>query len=629
MFLAVSQSTTALPIERLEIHTITQDWGEPRAGRSVNGNPIKIGGRTFTSGLGTHAASEFHIRLNGAAKSFRTYVGVDDEMGSKGTVRFRVYVDGKLAAETPVMKGGDAARELTADLTGARTLRLIADEGGDHIDSDHADWAEAVIQVIAGREKEISAGIVPEPVIPLAKPDFNRTEIHGPRIVGGTPGRDFLFRIPTSGRRPIRFTAQGLPKGLRLDPEGIVRGRIEKVGEYRVRFTATGPGGRDERTIRIVGGVNKLALTPPMGWNSWNVWGTAVDADKVRAAADGFVKTGLADFGYAFVNIDDAWEAGRNAQGEIQTNSKFPDMVNLADSVHRLGLKIGIYSSPGPKTCGNYEGSYGHEAQDAKTWANWGIDYLKHDWCSYGGFAKDDSRAELMRPYLIMRKALDDSGRDIVYSLCQYGMGDVHTWGNQVGGDLWRTTGDITDTWSSMSGIGFQHNNRSPYARPSGWNDPDMLVVGYLGWGPSIRPTRLTPNEQVTHMTLWSLLAAPLLIGCDLTKLDDLTKSLLMNHDVIEIDQDPLGKAATIKAKDGDREVWARPLWDGTIAVGLFNRGPERAPVRIDWKALGLRGAQPVRDCWSRRDLGMVSNAYETMVPGHGAVLIRIGRMGR
>jgi alpha-galactosidase len=313
----------------------------------------------------------------------------------------------------------------------------------------------------------------------------------------------------------------------------------------------------------------------------------------------------------------------------LQTNDKFPDMANLADYVHRGGLKLGIYSSPGPLTCAGYAGSYNFEAIDAKTWADWGIDYLKHDWCSYGNVAKDGSRAELMRPYLTMREALDGAGRDIVYSLCQYGMGDVHTWGNRVGADLWRTTGDITDTWGSMAGIGFQHNNRSPMAGPSGWNDPDMLVVGYLGWGPSVRPTKLTPNEQVTHMTLWSLLAAPLLIGCDLTKIDDLTASLLMNHDVIEIDQDPLGKAATVKSKDGDLEVWARPLWDGTMAVGFFNRGLERANVKIDWKTLGLKGAQPVRDCWSRKDLGSFASGYGASVPAHGAILIRVGKIGK
>ncbi|MGV3616041.1 MAG: NPCBM/NEW2 domain-containing protein [Fimbriimonas sp.] len=623
--LGQDNSAAAIAIETLDLSVINQDWGEPRKGRSVEGKPLKIGGRTFTSGLGTHAGSSFLIELNGAS-SFTASVGVDDETDGKGSVRFRVYLDGKLVAETTPMKGGGKPQKVDVNLKGAKRMRLVVDDAGDGIDHDHADWAEAVI--VGGKPRGVRDEALLEPVIPLAKPNLNKTELHGPRIVGGTPGRDFLFRIPATGRAPLTYSATGLPEGLTLDAKrGVIKGQIAKAGEYRVKLTVSGPGGKDSRALRIVGGKNKLALTPPMGWNSWNVWGLSVDADKVRAAADAFEKTGLAAHGYNFVNIDDAWEGKRNAQGVLETNEKFPDMRNLSDYVHRNGLKLGIYSSPGPLTCGQYAGSWQHEAIDAKTWAEWGIDYLKHDWCSYGNIAKDGSRAELMRPYFTMREALDAAGRDIVYSLCQYGMGDVHTWGNRVGADLWRTTGDITDTWSSMAGIGFSQANRSPYAGPSGWNDPDMLVVGHLGWGPSVRPSRLTPNEQVTHMTLWSLLAAPLLIGCDLTKIDDLTGSLLMNHDMIEINQDPLGKAAVVKAKDGDLEVWARPLWDGTMAVGLFNRGLERANVKVDWKTLGLKGGQPVRDVWSRKDLGAFASGYGASVPAHGAIFIRVGKI--
>lgn len=614
-------------LETLDLNVVIQGWGEPRKGKSVDNNPLRIGGKTFATGLGTHAESSFLIELNGATR-FRATVGVDDETEGKGSVRFLVYLDGKLKAESPVLRGRAAAHTLDVDLTGAKRMRLVVDDGGDGIDFDHADWAEATL--LGGAPKGVRDAALNEPPIPLAKPNPNRTEIHGARIVGGTPGRDFLYRIAASGRAPLAYAASGLPEGLTLDPKrGVIKGQIAKAGEYRVKLTVSGPGGKDSRELRIVGGRNKLALTPPMGWNSWNVWGLSVDADKVRAAADAFEKTGLASYGYNFINIDDAWEGKRNKDGVLETNEKFPDMRNLSDYVHRNGLKLGIYSSPGPLTCGGYAGSWQHEAIDAKTWAEWGIDYLKHDWCSYGNISRGDTRAELMRPYLVMREALDNSGRDIVYSLCQYGMGDVHTWGNRVGADLWRTTGDITDTWSSMAGIGFSQGNRSPYAGPSGWNDPDMLVVGHLGWGPSVRPSRLTPNEQVTHITLWSLLAAPLLIGCDLTKIDDFTASLLMNHDMIEVNQDPLGKAAVVKQKDGDLEVWARPLWDGTMAVGLFNRSLERTPIKIDWKTLGLKNGQPVRDVWSRKDLGTFASGYGATVPAHGAVFIRVGKIGK
>src|SRR5436853_4679142 len=232
-----------------------------------------------------------------------------------------------------------------------------------------------------------------------------------------------------------------------------------------------------------------------------------MDDPTVRSIADAMASNGMKDAGYLYINIDDTWEAGRDAQGNIQTNRKFPDMKALSDYVHSKGLKLGIYSSPGPKTCAGFEASYKHEQQDANTWAKWGIDYLKHDWCSYGGIEKGRTQEALAKPYKLMGSALDASGRDIVYSLCQYGMGNVWTWGAETGGNLWRTTGDITDTWGSMSGIGFGQNGHEKYAGPGHWNDPDMLVVGRVGWG-NPHPSRLTPNEQITHITLWSLLSA-------------------------------------------------------------------------------------------------------------------------
>jgi alpha-galactosidase len=231
-------------------------------------------------------------------------------------------------------------------------------------------------------------------------------------------------------------------------------------------------------------------------------------------------------------------------------------------------LKLGIYSSPGETTCAGFPASYGHEVQDAKTFGKWGVDYLKYDWCSYDHHAKDRSLPELQKPYIVMQKALDTSSRDIVYSMCQYGDGDVWKWGEEVGGNTWRTTGDIQDTWSSMANIGFAQNGHEKFAGPGHWNDPDMLVVGMVGWGKP-HPSRLTPDEQVTHITLWSLLSAPLLVGCDMSKLDSFTTSLLTNDEVLAVDQDPLGKPAGRRATD--YEVWARPLSDGTVAKKVSN----------------------------------------------------------
>lgn len=356
------------------------------------------------------------------------------------------------------------------------------------------------------------------------------------------------------------------------------------------------------------------------------------------AAADWMVKSGLAAHGYQYINIDDAWEGDRDATGEIETNKKFPDMKALADYVHAKGLKFGIYSSPGPKTCAGYTGSVDHEQQDANTYAAWGVDYLKYDWCSYSQIAKDASLGELQKPYRAMRAALDAlplrdalpgrdaCGRDIVFSLCQYGMGEVWKWGADVGGNLWRTTGDIGDTWNSMSRIGFDQQGKDAYAGPGHWNDPDMLVVGNVGWGPNIRPTVLKPNEQITQITLWCILAAPLLLGCDLARLDPFTLALLTNDEVLDVNQDPLGAQGTRRAQTAWSEVWAKPLSDGTHAVALFNKGPIRADVRVLWRDLGLSGRQRVRDLWRQQDLDPAEDAFTASIPGHGAVLVRIGR---
>jgi alpha-galactosidase len=376
-----------------------------------------------------------------------------------------------------------------------------------------------------------------------------------------------------------------------------------------------------------VGGQHKLALTPPMGWNSWNCWAGAVSDKRVREAADAMVGSGLAARGFQYVNIDDCWEDKRAADGEIRSNANFPDMKALADYVHSKGLKLGIYSSPGPKTCAGFVASWKHEQQDANTYAKWGVDYLKYDWCSYGELVHNPDREALIKPYRVMRAALDNCNRDILFSFCQYGMGDVWTWGAETGGNCWRTTGDIGDVWDSMAGIGFSQAGHERYAGPGHWNDPDMLVVGKVGWGPSLHKTHLKPNAQMTHISLWCLLAAPLLIGCDMTQMDDFTLALLTNSEVLAVNQDPLGKQAApvLRVKDKS-EVWARPLADGTMAVGLFNRGKEATSIKVTWADLKLSGPQAVRDLWMRKDLGSLADGYEATVPPRGVVLLKVGQ---
>ena len=464
--------------------------------------------------------------------------------------------------------------------------------------------------------------------------------IHGPKVFGVRPGNPFLYTIPATGERPITFDVENLPAGLTVDrSSGMVTGSISRRGEYPVVLKASNARGEAVKPFRIVVG-GRIALTPPLGWNSWNCFGCAVDEKSVRAAADAMVRSGLRDYGWSYINIDDCWEIQpgsadpalggelRDAEGRIRTNKKFPDMKALSEYVHSLGLKFGIYSSPGPLTCAGYAATYQYELQDARQYAEWGVDYLKYDWCSYGQLAKDQSIQELQKPYRIMRAALDSVRRDIVYSLCQYGMGAVWEWGADVGGNSWRTTGDITDTWESMSSIGFSQAGHEPYAGPGHWNDPDMLVVGYVGWGPNLHPSRLTPEEQRTHITLWALLASPLLIGCDMARLDDFTLGLLTNAEVLDMHQDPLGRQAARISQTGSLEVWARELENGSLAVGFFNRGEKKDRVTVTWPALKITGEYRARDLWRQADIGTVEGTLSIDVARHGAMLISLTREG-
>ena len=357
---------------------------------------------------------------------------------------------------------------------------------------------------------------------------------------------------------------------------------------------------------------NGLAKTPPMGWNSWNLFQGRVDDQTVRSIADAMVSSGMRDAGYGYVNIDDTWEGVRDAAGNMQTNHKFPDMKALADYVHSKGLKLGIYSGPGPRTCAGYPGSYGHEEQDARTFAAWGIDYLKYDWCSAATIYKD---AQLQPVYQKMGDALAATGRPIVYSLCEYGRGGVEKWSPEVGGNLWRTTDDIRDEWSSMIGNVEEQVHTAPYAGPGHWNDPDMLEIGN---------GHMTDEEYRTHMSLWALVAAPLLAGNDVRNMTAATREILLNKEVIAIDQDPLGKQAS-PVKNGDLETWIKPLADGSVAVGVINLGAAEAQASIHARDLNLGSAvKNARDLWKHHDVKFTGETYTAAVPSHGVLLLRV-----
>lgn len=359
---------------------------------------------------------------------------------------------------------------------------------------------------------------------------------------------------------------------------------------------------------------------PPMGWNSWNHFKSKVDDAAVRAQAEAMVSSGMRDAGYTYINIDDTWEGDRDAQGNIQANSKFPDMKALADFVHSKGLKLGIYSSPGAKTCARFEGSYGHELQDARTYAAWGIDYLKYDLCGLreqmkAAPAPEAAHQIMVDAYKKMHEALLSTGRPIVFSLCQYGNDAVWEWGTSVGGNLWRTTGDISDRYSSMADIGFGQAGLARFAGPGHWNDPDMLEVGNGG---------MNADEYRTHMSLWAILAAPLLAGNDLSTMTPETVGLLTNRDVIAVDQDPAGKEGDRVSAEGPIEVWSRPLADGSKAVGIFNRHQSVQTAHLDLRTLGFVHGAKAHDLWLKKDLGNIDSLYSAEIPAHGVVFLRL-----
>lgn len=363
---------------------------------------------------------------------------------------------------------------------------------------------------------------------------------------------------------------------------------------------------------------NGLALTPPMGWNTWNKFACDVNEQLIRDAADAMVATGMKDAGYEYIVIDDCWHGERDADGFIQPDPvRFPSgMKALGDYIHSKGLKFGIYSDAGTLTCAGRPGSRGHEYQDALQYARWGVDYLKYDWCSTG---TQDQRAA----YLTMSLALKATGRDIVFSLCEWGNSQPWRWATHIG-NLWRTTGDIHDAWEGV----FDHRiglmnivdlnaDLAPYAGPGHWNDPDMLQIGNGG---------MTLEEYRTHFSLWAMMAAPLMAGNDLANMTPEIHAILTNREVIAVDQDALGSAGGRTSKDGDREVWSRRLADGGRAVILLNRGSEAQTISVDWETLGLPADARlnVRDLWAHRDLPAARGSFSAEVPAHGVVMVTL-----
>lgn len=471
--------------------------------------------------------------------------------------------------------------------------------------------------------------------------------INGPKVYGARPAKPFLYRIPCTGQRPIFFTAKGLPKGISLDSQtGILRGTTPNTpGTHDIAVEARNSHGRTRRLWSLVIG-DGLSLTPQMGWNSWYTHYARVSDKVMREAADVMIRSGMADAGYEFVSIDDCWArradakdprhqgAARDASGTILTNADFPDMPALTAYIHEKGLKAGIYTSPGPLTCGRYTGSWQYEEQDARTFAAWGFDLLKYDLCSYRRTPGANTLAEHKAPYAKMGSILKEMPRDMVLNLCQYGLMDVWKWGAEVGGHSWRTTGDLgLEKGTELPGfysIGFKNAAAWEYAGPGRWNDPDYILIGVVGdahqWQSGKAPERvkLTANEQYSYMSMWALMASPLFYGGDMARLDEFTLNVLTNSEVIDIDQDPLGKQARVVRKSPEEFVLAKPLEDGSVAVGLFNLTRADRTISATWADLEVRGKRKVRDVWRQRYAGTAEGELRSTVGAHGVALFRL-----
>ena len=629
-------------LSSLDLDKMTCGAGRPRANRSVSDTPLRVAGRAFSQGVGTHARSVLWLDLGGRAERFTAWVGKDDSAPDRrGFVQFKIAADGKIVWKSGYMRRGSGPRKVDLDLGDVQHLALIVTDGGDSEASDQANWADARFLVRGDPPRPIERPREPQVLLtpkPPAKPVIN-----GPLVYGCRPGSPFLYRIPATGQRPIRFSADRLPDGLKLQPgTGIITGRVQQRGEYQVVLAASNQHGTDQRAFRIVCG-DQLALTPPMGWNHWYAHYERITDSMMREAADIMISSGMADVGYQYVNIDDCWMNApehedplrvgplRDSDGNILANRHFPDMNSLTDYIHSKGLKAGIYTSPGPLTCAGFAGSHEYEVQDARQFAAWGFDFLKYDWCSYERVVDSDhSLASLQKPYWLMGQALKELDRDVVLNLCQYGWGRVWEWGGRVGGHSWRTAGDLGFELDRIFEVALENAKYRPYSRPGNWNDPDYIQIGFVGAarGKGMpKPCPLYPSEQYAYVSLWALMASPLFYSGDMTRLDELTLNVLCNNEVIAVNQDPLGESAEVFGLSDETFVMVKHLVDKDVVLGLFNRSEVESEVTLEWKTVDLVGPRRVRDLWRQKDMGTAEGRYSASVPPHGVHLVRLSAL--
>lgn len=656
LFLSVTATasfaqSTDLWLDDLTIQTYSEGIRPVAVKANYAGNPMQINGIAYQRGLGVQSVCVLSFYLQGNAQQFTAEIGRDDEGNGDVPVKFYVIGDKKILYESGEMKGGDAPQKIAVDLEGIQRLGLLVtdDIGNARNNRTYSNWANARLVLKKNHVPEHIPNDGEKYILTPPSPQFPR--INSAKIFGASPGNPFLYTIAATGSRPMQFSAQHLPGGLTLDPKtGIISGTVKKRGSYTATLKAKNAFGEATKQLLIKIG-DTIALTPPIGWNGWNSWAQHIDREKVIASADAMVKTGLRDHGWTYINIDDAWQGKRGgANNALQPNEKFPRFKEMVDYIHSLGLKAGLYSTPYISSYGGYVGAssdfekggethesimvsrrsfnriakYRFETNDALQMAEWGFDFLKYDW------RIDVNSAERMSA------ALKNSGRDIVLSLSNSAPFEkVSDWMRVS--NMYRTGPDIRDSWTSLYQTTFTLDKWGPYNGPGHWNDADMMIVGNVSTGPTIHPTRLTPDEQYSHVSLFSIMAVPLLIGCPIEQLDAFTLNLLTNDEVIGINQDPLGKAGRFLYEDNGVQVWLKPLEDGSYAVGLFNTdgfgaspqsyfrwGDEVAKsYAFDLARAGLKGKWKLRDVWRQKDLGKYSSTFETSIPHHGVVFLR------
>jgi len=633
----ISAQMDTIDIASLDLSAIKQDFGRPRINASVMGNPLHIAGTKFTRGIGTHAGSKFTLALDGKAIGIQGLAGIDEgifpEMGS---AEFLIIADGQVLWRSGIMNRTMQAKPFSLDLTGKQTCELLVFDGNDNIFSDHANWVETIFIVQKGytptpfiRPREGEYIVTPnESLLPI---------IHGKKMYGARPGNTIRHHIPITGIEPISIGISQLPIGLSYDSSNrVISGSISKPGMYSCTIIAENPLGKTEFPFIFRIG-DTISYSAPIGWSSWYAHWEFVTEKDIYTAAHALRSSGLQDYGYEYILIDDGWQDTSHLASinGLQPAKKFPNLPGLIDSLHTLGFKVGMYSSPGSKTCVLLPGSLGHEAQDADYFCSLKADLVKYDWCGYQSVydsllkTNQFTPEELAKaPYAKLGALLSACNHDIFYMLCQYGNNDVWKWGRSVGGHAWRTTTDIQDNWWSMSNIvGFRQAGLESFAGHNGWNDMDHLRMGYSQPFPFTKKTELTSHEQYTQVSLWALLNSPLILSMHMDSIDAFTLSLLTNHEVLNMHQDPLGIQGGRLYKNIWQEIWSKPLSNGGLAIGFFNRDDVgEQSMSITREALGLSTSMEyvIRDLWTHQELGILGDELIYTVPSHGVTLIAL-----